>query len=92
MLTGYAKRGGVSIADAGQPNYLVRGYLSADSEGDAATIVSYVLDVFDAENIARSALRTRSSCAARRRTPGRWSMMTFWPQWRRKAPPTSPPS
>jgi hypothetical protein len=49
MLTAYAKRGGVSIADAGQPNYLVRGYLSADSEGDAATIVSYVLDVFDGE-------------------------------------------
>lgn len=48
MLTAYAKRSGVTIAQTGQPNYLVRGYLSADSEGDAATIVSYVLDVFDA--------------------------------------------
>ncbi len=47
MLTAYAKRGAVSIVDS-DPNYLVRGYLSAEPEGGTATAVSYVLDVFDA--------------------------------------------
>jgi hypothetical protein len=49
MLTAYAKRGGVAILDGGTPDYLVRGYLSAYPEGDKATAVSYVLDVFDAK-------------------------------------------
>jgi len=41
-----AKRSDISIADADKANYLVRGYLDAQPEGDA-TSVSFVLDVFD---------------------------------------------
>ena len=37
------------LADGGDPNYLVRGYLSAYPEGDNTTAVSYVLDIFDAK-------------------------------------------
>jgi hypothetical protein len=74
MLTAYAKRGGVSIADAGQPNYLVRGYLSADSEGDAATIVSYVLDVFDAGK--HRTQRVEDEVVVRGTAPDPWSLVS----------------
>lgn len=73
MLTAYAKRGGVSIADAGQPNYLVRGYLSADSEGDAATIVSYVLDVFDAGK--HRTQRVENEVVLRGTAPDPWTLV-----------------
>jgi hypothetical protein len=73
MLTAYAKRGGVSIADAGQPNYLVRGYLSADSEGDAATVVSYVLDVFDAGK--HRTQRVENEVVLRGTAPDPWSLV-----------------
>jgi hypothetical protein len=73
MLTAYAKRGGVSIADAGQPNYLVRGYLSADSEGDAATVVSYVLDVFDAGK--HRTQRVEDEVVLRGTAPDPWSLV-----------------
>jgi hypothetical protein len=73
MLTAYAKRGGVSIADAGQPNYLVRGYLSAESEGDAATIVSYVLDVFDAGK--HRTQRVENEVVLRGTAPDPWSLV-----------------
>ncbi len=49
MFTAAAKRGDVSVTDGGDPNYLVRGYLSAYPEGDNTTAVSYVLDIFDAK-------------------------------------------
>jgi hypothetical protein len=74
MLTAYAKRAGVSIADAGQPNYLVRGYLSADSEGDAATIVSYVLDVFDAGK--HRTQRVEDEVVLRGTAPDPWSLVS----------------
>jgi hypothetical protein len=73
MLTGYAKHAGVSIADAGQPNYLVRGYLSADSEGDAATVVSYVLDVFDSEK--HRTQRVEDEVVLRGTAPDPWSLV-----------------
>jgi hypothetical protein len=73
MLTGYAKHAGVSIADAGQPNYLVRGYLSADSQGDAATIVSYVLDVFDSEK--HRTQRVEDEVVLRGTAPDPWSLV-----------------
>jgi hypothetical protein len=73
LLTGYAKRAGVSIADAGQPNYLVRGYLSADSEGDAATIVSYVLDIFDAGK--HRTQRVEDEVVLRGTAPDPWSLV-----------------
>ncbi|MEJ0050307.1 MAG: hypothetical protein WDN02_03675 [Methylovirgula sp.] len=73
MLTAYAKRGGISIADAGQPNYLVRGYLSADSEGDAATLVSYVLDVFDAGK--HRTQRVENEVVLRGTAPDPWSLV-----------------
>jgi hypothetical protein len=49
MFAAAAKRGNVSVVDGGSPNYLVRGYLSAYPEGDNATAVAYVLDVFDSK-------------------------------------------
>ncbi len=74
MLTAYAKRSGVSIADTEQPNYLVRGYLSADSEGDAATLVSYVLDVFDAGK--HRTQRVENEVVLRGTAPDPWSLVS----------------
>ncbi len=48
MFADAAKRGEVNIADPDTASYLVRGYLTARSEGDATAVV-FVLDIFDSK-------------------------------------------
>ncbi len=74
MLTSFAKGGHVSMADAGGANYLVRGYLSAYPEGDTATAVSYVLDVFDAGK--RRTQRVEDEVVVRGTAPDPWSLVS----------------
>lgn len=74
MLTAYAKRGSVSMADAGSSNYLVRGYLSADANGDATTTVSYVLDVFNADK--HRTQRVTDNVVVRGQAADAWSLVS----------------
>jgi hypothetical protein len=74
MLTAFAKRANVSMADPDSANYLVRGYLSAYPEGDTATAVSYVIDVFDAGK--QRAQRVEDEVVVRGTAPDPWSLVT----------------
>ena len=74
MLAAFAKRGNVSLADAGSANYLVRAYLSAYPEGDTATAVAYVLDVFDAGK--RRTQRVEDEVVVRGTAPDPWSLVS----------------
>ncbi|MEW6437061.1 MAG: hypothetical protein AB1508_07805 [Pseudomonadota bacterium] len=74
MLATFAKRGNVSLADAGGANYLVRAYLSAYPEGDTATAVAYVLDVFDAGK--RRTQRVEDEVVVRGTAPDPWSLVS----------------
>lgn len=74
MLASYAKRGNVSMADSGSANYLVRAYLSAYPEGDTATAVAYVLDVFDAGK--RRTQRVEDEVVVRGTAPDPWSLVS----------------
>ncbi len=74
MFTAAAKRGDVSVTDGGDPNYLVRGYLSAYPEGDNTTAVSYVLDIFDAKK--QRTQRVGDEVVVRGQAPDSWSLVT----------------
>ncbi|MGP8232207.1 MAG: hypothetical protein ACLQL2_06000 [Methylovirgula sp.] len=74
MFTAAAKRGDVSVSDGGDPNYLVRGYLSAYPEGDNTTAVSYVLDIFDAKK--QRTQRVGDEIVVRGQAPDSWSLVS----------------
>jgi len=74
MFTAAAKKGNVSVVDGGDPNYLVRGYLSAYQESDNATAVAYVLDVFDAKK--QRTQRVGDEVIIRGQAPDPWSLVS----------------
>jgi hypothetical protein len=74
MLAAYAKRDSVSMVDSGASNYLVRGYLSADPNGDGTTTLSYVLDVFDSDK--HRTQRVTDEIVVRGQAPDSWSLVS----------------
>jgi hypothetical protein len=74
MFAAAAKRGNVSVIDGGSPNYLVRGYLSAYPDGDNATAVAYVLDVFDSKK--QRTQRVGDEILVRGQASDSWSLVS----------------